>query len=73
MTVSESVWVLPAASLAVTVMTFCPLDRVMPDLLQLVVPLHDPLPPRLLDQLTLVTPTLSEALPLMFSEDEPVA
>ena len=36
-------------------------------------PLQEPLPPRLLDQLTLVTPTLSEALPPMFSEDEPVA
>ena len=55
----------PAASLAVTVMTFWPLDRAMPDLLQLVVPLQVPLPPRLFVQLTRVTFTLSVAVPPM--------
>ena len=68
-TVRESVLVLPAASLAVTVMTFWPLDRAMPVWLQLLVPLQAPLPPRLLDQLTAVTATLSEAVPAIFSVD----
>ena len=72
-TVRVSVAVLPAASLAVTVMTFWPLDRAMPVLLQLVVPLQVPLPPRLFDQLTRVTAMLSEAVPAMFSVDWPVA
>ena len=40
----------------------------MPVLLQDVVPLHVPLPPRLFDQVTCVTSTLSEAEPPMFRE-----
>ena len=66
-TVRVSVPVLPAASATVTVMTFWPLDRAMPLLLQLLVPLQVPLPPRLFDQLTEVTATLSAALPPMLS------
>ena len=65
-TIRVSVAVLPAASLAVTLITFCPLYRVMPVLLQDVVPLHVPLPPRSFDQETWVTPTVSEAAPAMF-------
>ena len=63
---------LPAASLAVTVMTFWPLDRAMALLLQVVVPLQVPLPPRLFDQLTAVTALLSAAVPPMFSWELPV-
>jgi hypothetical protein len=43
-------------------MTFAPLTRAMLAL-QEVVPVAVPLPPRELDQLTCVTPTLSEAVP----------
>ena len=53
---------LPAASRAVTVMTFEPLSSVMVAL-QLVVPVAVPLPPRLLLHVTWVTPTLSDAVP----------
>ena len=72
MTVRVSVAVLPAASRAVTVMTFWPLDRVMPLLLQVLVPLQVPLPPRLFFQLTAVTALLSEAVPPMLSWELPV-
>ena len=67
-TVSTSVPVLLAASLAVTVITLVPLYNVIPLRLHEVVPLQTPLPPLLLDQVTWVTPTLSEAVPPMFSE-----
>jgi hypothetical protein len=40
----------------------------MPFLLQLLVPLQSPLPPRLFVQLTCVTATLSEAVPAMSKE-----
>ena len=61
-----SVLELPAASLAVTVMIVSfPQRRGMLDIVQLVVPEADPEPPRLLDQVTEVTPLLSEAVPLM--------
>jgi hypothetical protein len=61
-TVSVAVAVFPDASEAVTVMTFDPLCS--PTLaLQLVVPVAAALPPRLLAQITWVTPTLSDAVP----------
>ena len=68
----EDVQRLPAASLAVTVMTFWPPDSAMPLLRQSFVPLQAPLPPRLFDQLTDVTALLSEAEPAMFSWELPV-
>jgi len=68
--VSESVLVLFAASRAVTVMTFAPLCSVTPVMLQLVVPVAVPLPPRSLLQLTCVTPTASAAVPLTLSVAE---
>ena len=55
--------VLPAASRAVTVSTFEPDCSTIPFTDQLVVPVALPLPPRLFDQLTCVTPTLSDAVP----------
>ena len=55
----------PAASRAVTVITFGPAARTMPDALQPVVPNAVPLPPRSFAQLTCVTPTLSLAVPPM--------
>ncbi len=55
--------VLPAASRAVTVSTFCPLCSTIPLTDQLVVPVAVPLPPRSLLQVTCVTATLSEAVP----------
>jgi hypothetical protein len=61
---------LPAASRAVTVMMLEPLSRVIPEADQLVVPVAVPLPPRLLAQVTWVTPTLSEAVPAMFNDAE---
>jgi hypothetical protein len=67
-TVRIAAFVFPAASLAVTVSTLTPLSKVMPFALQLVVPLAVPLPPRLLLQVTCVTPTLSEAVPPRFTE-----
>ena len=45
-----------------------PFKRAMPATDHEVVPVVDPLPPLLLDQLTCVTPTLSEAVPLMLSK-----
>ncbi len=62
-TVSESEPVLPAASCAVIVMTLLPTCRPIEGTLHVVVPVVDPLPPRLFDQLTDVTPTLSAAVP----------
>jgi hypothetical protein len=49
-------------------MTFAPLTRAMLAL-QEVVPVAVPLPPRELDQLTCVTPTLSDAVPEMAREE----
>src|SRR3972149_4939776 len=55
----------PAPSLAVTVITLAPLDRLMLDIDQLVVPLAVPLPPLLLLHVTLLTlPEVSDAVPL---------
>ncbi len=67
MTVNVAVPVLPAASRAVTVMTFDPgCSATLAD--QLVVPVAVPLPPpRLFAQLTCVTPTLSDAVPPIVS------
>ena len=62
-TVSISAPALSAASSAVTVMTFSPLERLIPLQFQLVVPEHVPLPPPLLDQPTKTTPTPSVAVP----------
>ncbi len=58
---------MPAASAAVTVMTLTPLCRVIPDTDHDVVPIAVPLPPPLLDHVTRVTPTVSEAVPAMLS------
>ena len=63
-TVIVSVPEFPAPSLAVTVITLAPLDRLMLDIDQLVVPLAVPLPPLLLLHVTLLTlPELSDAVP----------
>jgi hypothetical protein len=62
--VKLEVAVLPAASRAVTVMTFAPATRRIPLAVQLAVPLAAPVPPRLLAHVTCVTPTLSLAVPL---------
>src|SRR5262245_15241170 len=63
---------LPAASRAVTVSTFDPDCRTMPLAVQLVVPVAVPEPPRLLAQVTWVTPTLSDAVPCRVMEALPV-
>ena len=55
-TVNVALSVLPAASYAMTVITFVPLCRAMPVMFQAVVPLAAPLPPRLLLHVTCVTP-----------------
>jgi hypothetical protein len=72
LTVRMAVLVFPAASRAVTVITFVPLERVMLALHE-VVPVAVPLPPRELDQLTWVTPNgplkLSDAVLAMLSEE----
>jgi hypothetical protein len=68
-TVNVSVLVLPAASRAVIVRTFDPDWREIELTDQFVVPLAVPLPPRLLDQVTWVTPTLSDAVPCSAIED----
>jgi hypothetical protein len=65
-TVSVAVPVFPAASRAVTVTTFDPLSSTTLAV-QLFVPVAVPLRPRLLDQVTWVTPTLSDAVPPMES------
>ena len=63
-TVIASVPVLPAPSVIVTVMTLLPLDRLILEIDQLVVPLAVPLPPLLLLQVTPPTPLVaSEAVP----------
>ena len=60
-----SVFVFPAPSVAVTVITLSPLERLMFEILQLVVPLADPLLPVSLLHVTLLIPlVLSDALPL---------
>jgi hypothetical protein len=63
-TVSTSVEVLPATSRAVTVRTLLPPCNVIEFTLHEVVPVAVPLPPRLLTQLTCVTPPASLAVPL---------
>ena len=64
-TVSVSDPEFPALSVAVTVITLFPLDRLILDIVQLVVPLAVPLPPLLLLHVTLLTlPELSDAVPL---------
>ena len=63
-TVIVSVPELPAPSLAVTVIVLSPLERLMPEIVQLAVPLADPFPPLLLLHVTLLIPlTLSDVLP----------
>ena len=64
-TVIVSVPEFPEPSVAVTVIMLSPLDRLMLDIDQLVVPLAVPLPPLLLLHVTLLTlPELSDAVPL---------
>lgn len=65
MTVRVSVPVLPAASRAVTVMRLVPDCKEIPVTDQEAVPEADPEPPLLFDQVTWVTPTLSEEDPAM--------
>ena len=55
--------VFPAASRPVTVMMFWPLCKLIFETNQSLVPDAVPEPPRLLDQVTCVTPTLSEDVP----------
>ncbi len=63
--VMVSVFVLPAPSFPVTVITLSPLERLMLDIVQLAVPLAVPLPPLLLLHDTSLMPlVLSDALPL---------
>ena len=63
-TVIVSVAVLPAPSVAFTVMTLLPLDNAMLEIDQAVVPLAVPLPPLSLLHVILLTPlVLSEAVP----------
>src|SRR3990172_5733080 len=62
-TVIVSVPTLFAPSVTVTVITLSPLDKLMPEIDQLVVPLAVPLPPLSLTQLTEDTPMLSEEVP----------
>src|SRR5262245_61097914 len=71
-TVTLSVLLLPAASLAVTVMTLAPGFRTTPATVHAVVPEAVPLPPRSFDQVTCVTPNASEAVPPIASESFPV-
>jgi hypothetical protein len=62
-----AVFVLFALSLAVTVITFLPVIRLMPEIDQLVVPLAVPLPPLSFSHVTLITPLeVSEELPPRF-------
>lgn len=64
-TVIVSVLVLPALSVAVTVIVLSPFDKLIFKIDQLVVPLAVPVPPLLLLHFTLLTPLLlSDALPL---------
>ena len=63
-TVIVSIAVLPALSLAVTIMVLSPFDRLMLEIVQLVVPLAVPLAPLLLVHVTSFIPlVLSDALP----------
>ena len=62
-TVSVSVVELPVASVAVTAMMLTPPASGMPDAVQLVVPMAEPLPPRLLTQVTDAMPVSSAAVP----------
>ena len=62
-TVRVSVPVFRAVSWAVTVITLSPSCNDMLEIVQLVVPEAVPFPPRSFCQVTLVTPTLSEAVP----------
>lgn len=63
-TVIVSVAVLPPLSLAVTVIVVSPFDKLMLEIVQIVVPIAVPLPPALLLHVTLLIPlALSEALP----------
>ena len=63
-TVIVSVAVLPPLSLAVTVIVVSPFDKLMLEIVQLVVPIAVPLPPALLLHVTLLIPlALSKALP----------
>src|SRR3972149_4854214 len=62
----------PAASHAVTVRRLVPGRSAMPLADQVVVPVAVPLPPRSFIQVTWVTPTLSDAVPLRVSEGNPV-
>src|SRR5436190_18599700 len=61
--VMRSAEVLPAASLAVTVITFAPGCSVTPGADHDVVPDATPLPPRSFDHRTSVTPKESDAVP----------
>ena len=61
--ISVAVW--PAASVAIAAITFSPCARLMLETDQLTVPDADPEPPLSLNQVTRVTPTLSEAVPPM--------
>ena len=64
-TVIVSVPEFPEPSVAVTVITLSPLERLILEIVQLVVPLAVPLPPLLLLHVTLLTlPELSDAVPL---------
>jgi hypothetical protein len=72
-TVRVSVPLLPAASCAVTVITFVPLCRPTDAMLQVVVPLENPLPPRSFDHDTAVTPRLSDEVPPIVMTDDVVA
>jgi len=62
-TVKLAVALFPAASRAVTAMRFVPVLRAIALVVQGLVPVAVPLPPRLLAHVTAVTPTLSEAVP----------
>ena len=64
--------VFPAASLAVKVIVFAPSCRPMLAAVQVAVPCAVPLPPRLLDQVTSVTASLSLAVPLKVITDDDV-
>ena len=64
-TVIVSVPEFPEPSVAVTVIMLSPLERLILEIVQLVVPLAVPLPPLLLFHVTLLTlPELSDAVPL---------
>ena len=64
--VNVSVDALPASSLAVMVIRLSPSPRVIPAAVQFAVPDAVPVPPRELDHVTPVTPSVSEAVPDIF-------